>query len=163
MATKHLVPSHKKNVPAKREEHDPFSLFRQEMNRLFDSFFRTADIEPFESRLGAFSPNVNIVESAKEFKVSAELPGMDDKDIGISLSKDALTISGEKKSEKEDKGKNYYSMERSYGSFSRTIPIPSEIDTDKVKAEFKKGVLTVILPKTAKAIKETKKISVKAE
>ena len=162
MPTKHLVPS-KKSAPAKREERDPFSLFRQEMNRLFDSFFMGADIEPFESRLGTFNPNINIVEGAKEFKVSAELPGMDDKDIDISLSKDALTISGEKKEEKEDKGKNYYRIESSYGSFSRTIPIPSEIETDKVKAEFKKGVLNITLPKTAKSIKETKKISVKAE
>jgi HSP20 family protein len=74
-----------------------------------------------------------------------------------------LTIRGEKKEEKEDKGKDYYRMERSYGSFSRTIPLPVEVETDKVDAKFKKGVLTITLPKTAKAVSETKKISVKVE
>jgi len=102
-------------------------------------------------------------ESDKQISITAELPGMDDKDIDISLTKDSLSIKGQKKEEKEDKGKDYYRMERSYGSFSRTIALPSEIDIDKVKAEFKKGLLTVTLPKTAKAIKETKKIPVKTE
>ncbi len=159
MAGKNLTPSIKKSLPIKREERDIFSLFREEMNRLFDNFFRGFEIEPF----GTFRPSVNVVEDEKEIRVSAELPGIDEKDIEVSLSKDSLTIKGEKKEEKEDKGKNYYRMERSYGSFSRTIPLPVEIDADKVKAQFKKGVLTVTLPKTAKAIKETKKIPVKAE
>lgn len=163
MAIKNLIPSAKKDVPVRREEYDPFVLFRHEMNRLFDSFFHGFDIEPFEKRFGGFTPNVNVVEDEKEIKVTAELPGMDEKDIDVSLAKDSLTIKGEKKEEKEDKGKNYYRMERSFGSFTRMIPIPVEIDTDKAKAQFKKGVLTVTLPKTAKAIKETKKIPVKAE
>jgi HSP20 family protein len=163
MAVKNVVPSIKKSVPVKREERDIFSLFRDEMNRLFDNFFRGFEIEPFETRLGTFSPSVNVVEDEKEIRVSAELPGINEKDIDVSLSRDSLTIRGEKKEEKEDKGKNYYRMERSYGSFTRTIPLPTEIDTDKVKAQFKKGILTVTLPKTAKAIKETKKIPVKAE
>jgi HSP20 family protein len=163
MPKKNLVPSEKKSVPVKREAYNPFALLRQEVNSLFDNFFRGFEIEPFMGRLGAFSPSVDVKESDNEIKVSAELPGMHDKDIDVSLTKDSLTIKGEKKEEKEDKGKDYYRMERSYGSFSRTIPLPAEIDTDKVKAEFKKGVLTVTLPKTPRAIKETKKISVKAE
>jgi HSP20 family protein len=163
MAIKKHISSEEKRLPVKREEYSTFSLFRQEMNRLFDNFFRGFDIEPFEKRFGAFSPSVDITETDKEIKVAAELPGMDDKDIDVSLTKDTLTIKGEKKEEKEEKKKDYYRMERSYGSFSRTIPLPVEIDTEKVKAQFKKGVLTVNLPKTAKAIKETKKISVKAE
>lgn len=163
MAGKNLTPTIKKSLPIKREERDLFSLFREEMNRLFDNFFRGFEIEPFETGFGTFRPSVNVVEDEKEIKVSAELPGVDEKDIEVSLSKDSLTIKGEKKEEKEDKGKNYYRMERSYGSFSRTIPLPVEIDADKVKAQFKKGVLTVTLPKTAKTIEETKKIPVKAE
>lgn len=163
MAGKNLTPPIKKSLPIKREERDIFSLFRDEMNRLFDNFFRGFEIEPFEAGFGTFRPNVNVVEDEKEIKVSAELPGVDEKDIEVSLSKDSLTIKGEKKEEKEDKGKNYYRMERSYGSFCRTIPLPVEIDADKVKAQFKKGVLTVTLPKTAKTIEETKKIPVKAE
>jgi HSP20 family protein len=163
MDIKKLSSSEGKSLPARREEYGPFSFFRQEMNKLFDNFLHGFDVEPFEKRFGAFSPSVDITETDKEIKVSAELPGMDEKDIDVSLTKDALTIKGEKKEEKEEKKKDYYRMERSYGSFFRTIPLPVEIETEKVKAQFKKGVLTVTLPKTAKAIKETKKISVKAE
>jgi HSP20 family protein len=163
MPKKSVVPQ-KKSVPAKREEYSPFGLLRQEMNRVFDNFLGGFEMEPFMGRpLGAFSPSVDIKDSEKEIRVSAELPGMDDKDVDVSLSKDSLTIRGEKREEKEDKGKDYYRMERSYGSFSRTIPLPAEVDTDKAKAEFKKGLLTVTLPKTARAIKQTKKIPVKTE
>jgi HSP20 family protein len=136
------------------------------MNRLdfFDDFFRGGfGLEPVERRLGAFTPSVDVSEDDKQVKVTAELPGMDEKDIDVSLSKDSLTIKGEKKEEKEEKKKDYYRMERSYGSFSRTIALPVEVDTDKVRAEFRKGILTVTMPKTSKAIEETKKISVKAE
>ena len=133
------------------------------MDSLFDNFYRGFDIGPFESRLGAFSPKVDVTENDKEIKISAELPGMDEKDIEVSLHNDMLTIKGEKKEEKEDKGKDYYRMERSYGSFLRTIPLPAEVETDKVEAKFKKGVLSITLPKTAKAVAETKKIAVKVE
>jgi HSP20 family protein len=163
MPKKNIVPVEKKSVPVKREEQHPFSLFRQEMNSLFDNFFRGFELEPFKGRFGAFSPSVDVKESDKDISVTAELPGLDDKDIDVSLSRDSLTIKGEKKEEKEEKGKDYYRMERSFGSFTRTIPLPAEIDVDKVKAEFKKGLLTVTLPKSEKAIKEKKKISVKAE
>lgn len=163
MPKKNSVPAEKKSAPVKREEYNPFGLLRQEMNTLFDNFSRGFEMEPFMGRFGTFSPSVDVKESDKEIKVSAELPGMEDKDIDVSLTKDSLTIKGEKKEEKEDKGKDYYRMERSYGSFTRTVPLPSEIDTEKVKAEFRKGVLTVTLPKTAKAIKDARKISVKAE
>lgn len=163
MAIKNLVPFGKKDVPVKREDEHPFSLLRREMDSLFDNFFRGFDVEPFESRMGAFSPKVDVTENEKEIKISAELPGMDEKDIDVSLQKDMLTIKGEKKEEKEDKGKDYYRMERSYGSFSRTIPLSVEVETDKVEAKFKKGVLSITLPKTAKAVAETKKIAVKVE
>lgn len=163
MAIRNLVPFGKKNVPVKREEEDPFALLKREMDSLFDNFYRGFDIGPFESRLGAFSPKVDVTENDKEIKISAELPGMDEKDIEVSLHNDMLTIKGEKKEEKEDKGKDYYRMERSYGSFLRTVPLPAEVETDKVEAKFKKGVLSITLPKTAKAVAETKKIAVKVE
>jgi HSP20 family protein len=163
MPKKSVVPVEKKAAPLRREEYNPFALFRNEMNTLFDNFFSGLDTEPLTARFGSFTPTVDVKESEKDFTVAAELPGMDDKDIEVSLGRDSLTIRGEKKEEKEDKGKNYYRIERSYGSFSRTIPLPAEVDVEKVKAEFKKGVLTVTAPKTAKAIKETKKIAVKAE
>jgi HSP20 family protein len=158
MALRDLIPS-KKSVPARREEHDPFSLFREEMNRLFDNFFRGFDIEAFEPRI-SFSPKIDVSETDKEITVTAELPGMEEKDIDVSLEKDRITIKGEKKEEKEEKGKDFYRSERSFGSFVRTIPLPKEIDTDKVDAQFKKGVLTITLPKTPEAIKEVKKIPI---
>jgi HSP20 family protein len=163
MAIKNLVPFGKRSIPAKREEGSPFSLLRREMDSLFDNFFQGFDLEPFEARFGAFSPKVDVTESDKEIKITAELPGLDEKDIEVSLQNNMLTMKGEKKEEKEDKGKDYYRMERSYGSFSRTIPLPIEVETDKVEAKFKKGVLNITLPKSAKAVAETKKIAVKSE
>ncbi len=163
MNLKKIVPFGRKDLPARREEHDPFSLLRQEMNRLFDGFDRGFLTEPFQDRLESFRPRVDVSETDKEIRIAAELPGMDEKDIEVSVSKDAVTIKGEKKEEKEDKGKAYYHMERSYGSFLRTIPLPAEVDSEKIKAEFRKGILTVTMPKTEKAIEETRKIPIKAE
>jgi len=120
MNLKKIVPFGRKDVPARREEYDPFSLLRQEMNRLFDGFDRGFLTEPFEGRLDSFRPRVDVSETDKEIRIAAELPGMDEKDIEVSVNKDAVTIKGEKKEEKEDKGKAYYHMERSYGSFLRT-------------------------------------------
>jgi len=162
MALKDIVPG-SKSLLVKRDEADPFALIKRRMDDIFEDFLHGFDLQPFESRLGVFSPNIDVVENDKEIRISAELPGMEEKDIEVSLNRDSLSIKGEKKEEKEDKGKGYYRMERSYGSFSRTIPVPVEVETDKVEAKFKKGVLNITLPKTAKAVAETKKIPIKAE
>ena len=162
MALKDIIPRNK-SLLVKREEADPFALIKRRMDDIFEDFLHGFDLQPFESRLGVFSPNIDVIENEKEIRISAELPGMEEKDIEVSLNKDSLSIKGEKREEKEDKGKGYYRMERSYGSFSRTIPVPVEVETDKVEAKFKKGVLNITLPKTAKAVSETKKIAVKAE
>lgn len=164
MTIRDLVPFWRRTIPIRRDDlEEPFRMFRREFNRLIDEFFRDFELEPFERRLGTFSPSVNVVEDDNEIKISAELPGMDEKDIEVSINKDVLTIRGEKKEEHEDKGRNYYRMERSYGSFSRSIPLPVDVDKDKAKAELKKGVLTITLPKTQQAISETKKIPIQAE
>jgi HSP20 family protein len=145
------------------KEDDPFVSLKKEMNRLFEDFSRGLELEPFGKRAKTvFEPKINVAESETEIKVSAELPGMDDKDIDVSLSENELTIKGEKKEEKEEKEKNYYHMERSYGAFSRTLPLPCKVKSDKVDAQFNKGVLTITLPKAAEAIKETKKIEIKS-
>jgi HSP20 family protein len=142
-------------------EEDPFVSLKK-MNKLFEDFSRGFELEPFGKKTGAaFEPKVNVSESEREIKVSAELPGLDDKDIDVSLSENELTIKGEKKEGKEEKKENYYHMERSYGAFSRTLPLPCKVESDKVQAQFSKGVLTITLPKSAEAIKETKKIEVK--
>lgn len=163
MPKKSIIPAEKKDIGAEREEYNPLFSLRREMNSLFDNFFSGFEFKPFSGGVGAFSPSVDVKESASDVRVTAELPGVNEKDIEVSLSKDSLTIRGEKQEEKEDRGRGYYRMERSFGSFSRTLPLPAEVDTEKARAEFKKGVLTVTLPKTSRAIKETKKIPVKAE
>ena len=133
-----------------RETENPIALFERDMDQMFDSFFKGFGLAPFgtwESEWATFSPRVDIVDGDKEVKVSVELPGIDEKDIEVSLSRDLLTISGEKRQETEDRGKNYHRMERSYGAFKRNIPLLCDVDESKAEATFKNGVLTVILPK----------------
>jgi len=151
-------------VPVERQVFtNPVHEFRQAMDRLMENFFDGFDTRHFGRRSDAFVPQVDVVDTDKEIRVSAELPGLDEKDIEVSLTREALTIKGEKREEKEEKGKDYYRSERSYGSFTRIIPLPVEIDAEKVAASFKKGVLTVKLPKTKQAINETRKVSIKPE
>ena len=164
MTLRDLSPFKKKNIPMRRETDNPFALLCQDMDTMFDDFFRGFDVEPLWTHsLGKFSPRVDITESEKEIRVAAELPGIDEKDIDLSVTKDTLTIKGEKKEEKEDNGKDYYRMERAYGSFNRTIPLPVEVETDKISARYKKGILKINIPKTAKAIESKKKIVIKAD
>jgi HSP20 family protein len=161
MDLKNLIPFGKKELQVRREDDNPFSMMQREMNRVFDAFNRNWGLGAFPEFIGAFMPRLDVTEDAKVFTVTAELPGMTEKDIDLSLSGDTLTIRGEKKEEKEDKNKNYYYSERSYGSFLRSVPLPRQVETDKVSASFKKGVLTITLPKTVEAAESTKKIEVK--
>ncbi|MEO5359429.1 MAG: Hsp20/alpha crystallin family protein [Nitrospirota bacterium] len=164
MKFRDLVPwgSTKNRLPIKHDEaKDPFTALQREVNEVFNGFFRGFDIDTFWGSAIGFNPSVNVAETDKEIKVTAELPGMDEKDIDVTLTKDTLTLKGEKKTEKEDKGANYYHMERSYGSFVRTVALPCAIDDTRVGAEFKKGILTIKLPKTPEAVKDTKKVQIK--
>ena len=154
----------KKSVPVKRETHDPFSLMHPDMESLFDDFFRGFDLDPFFGPdITSYSPKVDVKEGEKEIRVLAELPGMDEKDINVSLDKNSLTLRGEKKEEKEGNEKGYHRLERSYGSFCRTIPLPVEIESDKVSASYKKGILTITIPKSKKVKDEKKKIKIDVE
>jgi HSP20 family protein len=161
MDLKNLIPFGKKDLQIRREDDSPFTAMQREMNRMFDVFNHNWGLGAFPEFTGAFMPRLDVTEDAKAFTVTAELPGMTEKDIDLSISGDTLTIRGEKKEEKEDKNKNYYYSERSYGSFLRSVPLPRQVETDKVSASFKKGVLTITLPKTAEAAEATKKIDVK--
>ena len=132
-------------------------LFCNHLNRrFFDNtpfdFYPVTDKNHF--------PKVDTTETKNEFLISAELPGMDDKDIDVTLDAGTLTIEGDKKIEKEDKQKEYYSMERSYGSFQRSFQVPESIEQNKIDASFAKGVLTIKLPKFPEAKKEIKKIPI---
>jgi HSP20 family protein len=151
----------------------PFESLRHEVDQLFEDFDRGSwmspfrrsifDIEPFWRSEAAFAaPSVDIVEKDGAYEVTAELPGMDEKNIEVKLVNGGLTIKGEKQEEKEEKKKNYYLHERHFGSFERCFAVPEGVETDKIDASFKKGVLTVTLPKKPEAQKPEKKIEVKA-
>jgi HSP20 family protein len=156
----------KRELAERRAPEHPLLALQQEMNRLFEGFFRGFDRFPSDRAAGAsgtFLPRVDVTESEKEVRVTAEIPGLDEKDLDVSIARDALTLRGEKKIEAEEKRGNCYRMERSYGSFHRTIPLPAEVLTDRVEAEFKKGVLTVRLPKSPAAQRNARKITVRTE
>ena len=108
-----------------------------------------------------FMPRIDVVDAEKEVKITAELPGMEEKDVEVTVEKDEVVLKGEKKIEEEEKKKDYYRMERRYGSFLRTVPLPCEIDREKAEAVFQKGVLTVRLPKAPAAVQAVKKIPIK--
>jgi len=156
-------------VPSRRNEErslaqrggDPFSYLRNQINRLFDDFWGQSWLEPRrETSAAGFWPQVDVTETDKEIKVCAEIPGVDPKDIDVSVEDGRLTITGEKKYEREQNEKDQYRMERSYGAFERTIALPAEVDESKAKAEFKKGVLRLTLPKRPGAASRRKKIPV---
>lgn len=153
----------KRSVPVRREETWPAYSDRSELTNLFDEFFRGFPALPslLETTPGAFSPRVDLTETENEIKISAELPGLAEKDIDLTLANDSLTIKGEKNEEKEDRTHGYYRAERHYGSFQRTIPFPCEIDSEKVDANFKNGVLMITLPKSAKVQNAVKKVEIK--
>lgn len=109
------------------------------------------------------APRVNVAETGKEVEVTAELPGLEEKDIHVTLDENLLTIRGEKSAEHEKQKKNYHLMERSVGSFLRTIPLPPGVDPPRVKASFKQGVLKVALPKRPEAQAQRKQIKVETE
>jgi HSP20 family protein len=163
MALKSIIPFGKKSVALRRDDENPFALLRREMDSLYDTFFNGGDLEPFESVFRGFSPKIDVTENDKEITISAELPGIDEKDIEVALQNDMLTIKGEKKEEKEEKGNDYYRKERSYGSFSRAVQIPGDVETEKVEAKFTKGVLTITLPRSPQAVAEKKKVEIKSE
>lgn len=142
---------------------DPFANFRHEMDRLFDDFFAPAETRSFGATAAALQPSIDVEETEQAYVVTAELPGIAEKDIELSLADNALTLSGEKRSEHEEKDGGRRYTERSFGRFSRTIPFPAEVDADKVQAACRNGVLTVTLPKNAKARDKSRRIEVRAE
>jgi HSP20 family protein len=145
-----------------REEGDPFMTLHREMNRLFDDVFRTFDVAPFGTLSGvgrmAGWPGVEVSETDKDVRISAELPGLDEKDVEVLMGDGVLTIRGEKKSEVDDKERAF--SERTYGRFERRIPLAWEVEEDKIDASFKNGVLTVTMPKSAQDSSHVKRIAV---
>ena len=165
MQDREMVPQGEKRETGAVGAWPPFGLFSREVDRLFDDVGRGWTLAPlrvFEQRAKAeIVPRLDMSETEQEIKVTAELPGMDEKDVTVTLEGDVLTLKGEKKAETVEKGKNFHRLERTYGSFQRVVTLPAEVAATKVTAGFKKGVLTVTLAKSPAA--QTRKIEVKPE
>jgi HSP20 family protein len=141
---------------------DPFLSFRREMDRLFDDFFAPAEPRSFASAVASSGwPSLDVDETDQAYVVNAEVPGLEQKDIELSLRDNVLSISGEKREERKDEKRGRAYAERFYGQFRRSIPLPTEVDADKVEAKFKNGVLTVTLPKNAKAREKERRIEIR--
>lgn len=172
MALGEMVPWRWGNLRRLGREEKPFAGFREdiatlhrEMDRLFDSLWN----EGFSPSLlsGEWPrmdvvPQLDVTEDDKSFSVKVDLPGMDEKDVDVTLFDRVLTIRGKKEEDRETKEKDYYRRERTYGSFRRSIEIPAAVDSAKIDASFKNGVLTINLPKTKEAQDKVKHIQVKA-
>ena len=154
MNLKSLIP-----VGRDRSVASPFVSLQREIDRLFEDFSRGF---PTGSGNGATAlmPSMDITENEKEIEITAELPGLEEKDVQVNVADNLLTIRGEKKAEKEQKDKNYRLVERSYGSFERTLELPEGVNADAIKANISKGVLKVTVPKPVPA--QAKKIDVKS-
>jgi len=154
----------------KRSQGEGWDLFRElwdlhrGMNRAFSGV--GGGLAPHDGGAlveGSWTAPLDVYETKDRWVVKAELPGLDEKAVEVTLDGDLLTIRGEKKAEHEERDKNYFRMERAYGSFQRTVTLPGDIDREKIDASFKKGVLTITLPKTAQVQRASRNIAVKAE
>lgn len=160
----------KTTTPAPYFRH-PFESLHREIDRLFEDFgtgwprlsFGRRELEPFRHfpTMG-LSVATDVSETDKDYRITAELPGMDEKDIEVTLSSGVLGIKGEKKEEFEESKKDYYRSERNFGSFQRSFRLPEDADPDHIEAILKKGVLTVVVPKTVDAQKKSRKVEIKS-
>lgn len=168
MTLSKIVPWGQKQVPIRRtQEYSTPTIWAdmnapwREMEQLFDRVLGISPVTGSTSLAPDFSPLLDVHETEKSFQVSLEMPGMSEKDVDISISRDTLIVSGEKKEEKEENAKGIYRLERRYGSFTRSIPLPENcIDTDKAEAICKNGILTITLPKATGYKESVKKIPV---
>jgi HSP20 family protein len=179
MSLKEMVPWRWGGLRRWENDERPFEPFLREMNllhkemdRLLDEFWKGGgqsftlrppwqlSDEPWSAM--PVMPRIDATEDDKAYQIRAELPGMDREDVDITLADGMLTIRGEKKREDEEKGKEFYRKERTFGSFRRTLPIPSEVDESQIVASFRKGVLTIELPKSEEARRKITHIDVKA-
>jgi HSP20 family protein len=171
MASRSLLPF-SRNMPMSRsgEDTDPFLTLRREMNRLFDDAFGGFGLPSlFGPVLGPVlrhmpaTPKVDVSETESELRITAEMPGIDENNVEVSLDDDRLIIRGEKKEEREDKDRNYHVRERVEGIFSRTLPLPFSPEPSQVKADFKNGVLTITLPKPKEVREKQHRIEVQRD
>lgn len=160
MTLRDMIPwKHNKDAPGEKRLSHPLQELHWGIDRMFDDFMQRWDRLATTDE-GVLAPRTDVSETDKEVTVTAEMPGLDGKDIDVSLERDSLVIQGKKESKQEDKGKSYYQVERAYRSFYRAIPLPCEIDDKKIKAVYKKGLLTVHLPKAPGTTRTRKQIEI---
>ena len=162
MSFKSLMPFRHSSDPTRRGE-DPFADFRRQMDRLFEDFSHGFPALADSPAGGLMAPKVNVAETEGGLELTAELPGVDEKDIDVDFSDGVLTLKAEHKAEKEEKdeAKHYHLVERAYGTYMRRFALPFEADEDGIAARFDKGVLTVTIPRAAEATRQARKIEVK--
>ena len=164
------------DLPIKRDDRltqyvtdnsNPLIRLHREMDRLFDSTFRgfgqlpaTTEFSVPFTTAGLLKPRVDIGATTKEYSITVEVPGINEKDVKVEISGNTMTIRGEKKQEKEEKEKDYYKIERSYGAFQRILSLPEDADQDNIKASFKNGVLTIKMPRKALPDSHVKQIEI---
>jgi HSP20 family protein len=166
MSVRDLIPWSRpeSKSPALYRDADPFMALHREVNRLFDDVFRGFEglgpgrFPASPTMRAAAWPDVEVSETDKEIRVTAELPGLEEKDVEVLLDDGVLTLRGEKRSESEDKDRRF--SERFYGAFERRIALDAEVEEDKVEARFRNGVLTVAMPKNARARSIAKRIAI---
>lgn len=160
----HLTPwSRHREVDTPRRREDLFWPLRREMGRMFEDFARGFDLAPWSRwEWDEFRPQVDLRETDEEVLVTAEMPGLEEKDFELTLAEGVLILKGEKRHEHEEKGE-VHRLERSYGAFQRTVPLPCEVEAEKARAEYRNGVLTVTLPKAPAARRHVHHIEVKGQ
>lgn len=161
-----------KHLPVNRTDqghYTPLTQLHQEIDRMFDNAFRGFGLPsvgirsafPEIGQAALLKPNVDIASTDKDYSITVEVPGVEEDNIKLELEGNTLTVKGEKKQESETKEKDFYRVERSYGSFQRVLTLPEDADQDNIDAQFKNGVLTITLPKKAVEKADTKKIDIK--
>ncbi|MBX7146343.1 MAG: Hsp20/alpha crystallin family protein [Alphaproteobacteria bacterium] len=163
MAIRDLLRTNKTNIPV-HQRTNPILSLQDEMNRLFNNFFGGGAVSPWEhfnNNLNSLNPSIDVSEKEKEFKIVAEIPGINVQDIEITASDGHLTIKGEKKQENKEEHEDCYHQECSYGSFQRTITLPETANLDDTEAQCKNGILTITIPKKLGSQSKTRKIEIK--
>lgn len=150
-------------VPAKRATATPLGWLRTEIDRLFDDFGPARSVFNFGMSGFAPVPALEMTSGDEQYRLTAELPGLKEDDVELSVADGVLTLKGEKRHEEEKKAEGFLLSERSYGSFERRVTLPSDVDFDKIDAEFKKGVLTITLPRSPEAAERTRKIAISTQ
>ncbi len=144
------------------DDKDPFRSIQNEIDRVFNDFHRGFPLPAASADERRLAPRIDVSETDGALEITAELPGVEEKDVEVTLADNVLTIKGEKKSEKEDKKKDFHVVERSYGAFQRAIQLPFEADAKNVEARFKNGVLKIVLPKPPEVEAKSRKIAIKS-